>query len=216
MAIVTSAQLTMALGGFQCLPERPHAVHHTMVNPESRVSGRGEKITARVATDGVVNATMRANLGSVGNTLGEEAIRRDVRFQEKAQNGRVVGVARVHGTAKVPFQAAGVPSQAAVWARLSTVQAPDRSKVDSHVGKGTGGDETSTGAGGKGNRVAINALGRDNGRTLVRYIITITSQAVRITIEKRGVLWSMGVLGPVPVLPRERRKKVVSCGLIGA
>jgi hypothetical protein len=32
------------------LPEGPHAIHHAVVNPESRVARRGEEITTRVTT----------------------------------------------------------------------------------------------------------------------------------------------------------------------
>jgi hypothetical protein len=71
-----------------------------MVDPEGRVSRGCEKVTARIATvascqlmwgmachedipDGVVNASVGANLDGVRDTFGEKAVLLNVWLQEK-------------------------------------------------------------------------------------------------------------------------------------
>lgn len=54
-----------------------------MVGVEGRITGRGEEVGTRVTADGVVDATVRADLDSVGDAFGEQAVFGDVGLVEE-------------------------------------------------------------------------------------------------------------------------------------
>lgn len=50
VAVVASVELAVTLAWVEGLPESPHAVHHAVVKPKGRITGRCEEISTRVTT----------------------------------------------------------------------------------------------------------------------------------------------------------------------
>lgn len=84
-------------------PQRPHSIHHAMVNPECWISRRGEEVTSGVATvatsqprkfspsgslfqipDSVMNTAVRSDLRCVWHTFRQQTIFFKVRLQQQA------------------------------------------------------------------------------------------------------------------------------------
>ncbi len=181
------------------LPHGPQTIHLAVVDPEGRVTGRGEEISTGVAADGVVDAAVRADLGGVGHALGDDAVLVDVGLGQQSQDGGVVGVAHVESRADVALEAARVITEAAEGARGGVGQAADGAEVHRHVGEGARLDEAAADAGSQGDVVAADAGGRHDDGAVVRDVLAVAAQAVGVAVEDGRVLGRGRVLGPVPV-----------------
>ena len=183
----------------QRLPHCPHAIHLRVVDPERRITWGGEEITTRIATNGVVNATVGANFNRVRDSLRHMAELVDVGLHKKGQQGRVVGIARVHGAAEIALETTRVIPQAAHGAGRGIRETTDRAEVDRHVGKRTGGHKPTPHSRGKGDIPPTHPRWGHNDGPVMWDVLAVAAEAVSIAIEHGRVLRSGGILGPVPV-----------------
>lgn len=133
------------------MPDPPDPVDHTMVEIKGRVTGGDEKVTARVAAEGKVAATVDADVGHVTLELVLE-LEDVLRLEDGRERGGGVGEHLVDGGCEVALQAARVICKGAGGVLLVDAAGQietDWTKIDAHVLEGARGDASTTRAGGE-------------------------------------------------------------------
>lgn len=169
------------------------------MHPEGGIARGGEEITARITTDVIVHASVGANLGGVGYTFGDVAEGINVGLREEGEDGGPIGVALVHSRADVSLETARVVTKTTERTSRHSLQTTDGSQVDGHVGEGASRDIAASEAGGKLDVAAADAGRRHDDGALMRDVLPVAAETVRVAVEEGGVLRGRRVLGPVPV-----------------
>lgn len=199
------------------LPQGPHAIHHAVVHPKSRVTGRGEQVGARITADRVVHASVRANLDCVGDAFGKKAVLGNIGLQKQVyrwlvdrsninfpvthtEHSGVVGVSLVHGRSDISLQSAGVVAETAIRAGGRSFKATDGAEIDSHVCERTGGHEATSDASGQLDVTAADSVGRCDHGAIMGHVVSVAAETVRVSVENGRLLGSRSVLRPIPVL----------------
>lgn len=184
----------------QVLPDPPGAINHTVVEPESRVTGADEDITGRITAHGVVTATVDADVAAAGDTLHVHLEVVDVVVaQDQVHDRGEVGVILDDLGGQIALQAARVVGEG-VLAGLAAAAGEhqgDGAQVDGVVLEGAAGHAAAAVAGGQvDDRVVAQtqldvAGGRDGG--------AVSGHRGVAAVEDLGCLQVAGVSGPVPV-----------------
>jgi hypothetical protein len=65
------------------LPRSPQAIHLAVMHPKRGIGRRSEQVTARVAANDIVDASVGSDLDRVRHALGQKTVLLDVGFREK-------------------------------------------------------------------------------------------------------------------------------------
>ena len=136
----------------QVLPDPPSAINHTVVEPERRVTGADEDITARITAHGVVTATVDADVAAAGDTLHVHLEVVDVIVaQNQVHDCGEVSVVLDDLGGQIALQAAGVVGEGvfAGLAAAARAHQGDWAQVDGVVLEGAAGHAAAAVAGGQ-------------------------------------------------------------------